>query len=180
MIYSNQISLLFPGNARSLASVLSSKIWSLVFWCLFWYDIKKRSLINDLAWPASSPGACVFVGDCPPPPLAVLTAWCVESILPISFLQLISVDFDGGSVLIVRSSMQRCVMEELTSTLHPHGTMTLAPCTPATILPMAPHEVSSIEDVDALGLLNTGLEVGSSSVRHGDVMRQGNTSCTIV
>jgi hypothetical protein len=65
--------------------------------------------------------------------------------------------------------MQRCVMEELTSTLHPHGTMT-----------RSMHEVSSIEDVDALGLLNTRFEVGSSSVRHGDVMRQGNTSCTIV
>jgi hypothetical protein len=71
-------------------------------------------------------------------------------------------------------------MEEITSTLHPHGTMTLAPCTPATILPMAPHEVTSIEDVDVLGLLSTGLEVGSSPVRHRDVMWQGNTSCTIV
>jgi hypothetical protein len=38
-------------------------------------------------------------------------------------------------------------------------------------MPMVPNE-GSIEEVDVLGLLNTGLEDGSSPVHHGDIMQQ--------
>jgi hypothetical protein len=42
------------------------------------------------------------------------------------------------------------------------------------VMPFLPHNVISIEEVDAHGLLNVGFKTGSSPIRQGDVVEEGN------
>jgi hypothetical protein len=42
------------------------------------------------------------------------------------------------------------------------------------VMPFLPHDVISIEEVDAHGLMNVGFETGSSPIRQEDVMEEGD------
>jgi hypothetical protein len=42
------------------------------------------------------------------------------------------------------------------------------------VMPFLPHNVMSIEEVDAHGLLNVSFETGSSPIHQGDVVEEGD------
>jgi hypothetical protein len=42
------------------------------------------------------------------------------------------------------------------------------------VMPFLPHNVMSIEEVDAHGLLNVSFETGSSPIHQGDVIEEGD------
>jgi hypothetical protein len=42
------------------------------------------------------------------------------------------------------------------------------------VMPFLSHDVISIEEVDANGLLKVGFETGSSAIRQGDIVEEGD------